>query len=61
MINFIAENGAKVLIDPDDVAAVSSTSEPDRTELMLRDGTKINVLGTITDVCVKLEGGEDAE
>jgi hypothetical protein len=61
MINFIAENGAKVLIDPDDVAAVSSTSELDRTELMFMDGTKISVLGTITDVCTKLEGDENAE
>jgi hypothetical protein len=61
MINFIAENGAKVLIDPDDVAAVSSTKEPDRTELMFLDGTKIQVVGTLVEVCTKLEGEEDAE
>jgi hypothetical protein len=56
MINFIAENGAKVLIDPDDVAAVSSTLEPDRSELMFMDGAKIHVIGTTAEVIAKLEG-----
>jgi hypothetical protein len=61
MINFIAENGAKVLIDPDDVAVVSSTNDPRMVELMFMDGTKLCVFGTMADVTAKVEGDKDAE
>lgn len=59
MINFIAENGAKVIIDPDDVAAVSSAPDSDMAELMFMDGTKLLVVGTHAEVIAKLEGKED--
>jgi hypothetical protein len=61
MIKFTTENGSKLRIDPDDIAAVSSTSSPGQAEIMLLDGKKVRILGTVADVLAELEKDADGE
>jgi hypothetical protein len=60
-IKLTTEGGGKLNIDPDDVAAVSSTSSPGQVEIMLLDGNKIWVLGTVAGVLAELEREADDE
>lgn len=56
MIKFTSESGAKLRIDPEEIAAVSSCPrEPGQVEIMLLDGKKLRVLGTVADIFAELE------
>lgn len=63
MIKFTTENGKKLRIDPDDIAAVSSDPRnPGQAEIMLLDGKRIRVLGTVADVFTEIEeDGNDGQ
>lgn len=56
MIKFTTEGGSKLSIDPEDITEVSSCPrEPGQAEIMLLDGRKIRVLGTVAEVFAELE------
>jgi uncharacterized protein YlzI (FlbEa/FlbD family) len=56
MIKLTSENGKNLRIDPDDIAAVSlCPRDPEQAEVMLLDGRRIRVLGTVADVFAEIE------
>lgn len=61
MIKFTTESGPKVRIDHDEIAAVSSTNIPGQVEIMLVNGMKFRVFGTVAEVFAEIEREDDDE